>query len=268
MSALNDFVDCLRDHRTKRLVFVTGAGMSLASGIATFRGTDKGAVWKHDVTTLGTLGFFLEDPLESWRWYQARFDGLDGKQPNTGHRALVALEKWQREQGSFLLVTQNIDTLHEDAGSDDFVKVHGSADKIRCPVSTCEHGGTTGVLLKEDFDLGAFKKTPTHKTLPKCPSCGEILRQHVLWFDEYYQSHQDYQWGRVSKGIREMDLLVFAGTSFSVGVTQAFLEEAYNRGVTTFSINPAKEHHPHPHVQCIEEKVEEFLPAVISSLSA
>lgn len=260
------FLDDLRRHRAGNLVVVTGAGMSLASGIPTFRGTDKGAIWKADVTELGTFRFFQHDPVESWRWYQARFEGLDGKLPNAGHKALVEIETWQRERGKFLLVTQNIDTLHEQAESSDFVKVHGSSDKIRCPEPKCEHGGKTGSLVKSEFDLETFRSNPSLETVPKCPACGSCLRQHVLWFDEYYQSHRDYQWGRVQDAMMKMDLLVFAGTSFSVGVTAAFIDAGAHRRVPMYSINPAKEMQPHPAVQCIEAKVEELLPEVVAQL--
>src|SRR4051794_24017544 len=95
--------------RTRGLTLVvTGAGVSLASGIPTFRGTDVGAIWKKDVTELGTRAYFEEDPAGSWSWYLARFDAAVGAVPNPAHQALVALERWQRGRGGrFLLVTQN-----------------------------------------------------------------------------------------------------------------------------------------------------------------
>ncbi len=76
------------------ILVVTGAGISLASGIPTFRGSDKDAVWKRDVTELGTFHYFCMDPVGSWRWYLSRFAALAGAEPNDGHGALVALERW------------------------------------------------------------------------------------------------------------------------------------------------------------------------------
>jgi NAD-dependent deacetylase len=116
------------------LVVVTGAGISAASGIPTFRGTDPDAIWKRDITELGTLAFFHENPVASWQWYLSRFDKVLSAKPNLGHVSIARLERWQLARGGgFLLVTQNIDTLHEQAGSRRMVKVHGSADRVRCP---------------------------------------------------------------------------------------------------------------------------------------
>src|SRR5688572_8040423 len=120
------------------LLVVTGAGVSLASGIPTFRGTDPGAIWKHDLTELATFGFFQSDPVASWRFYLDRFDLVRDARPNLAHRALAALESARAERGlEFLLVTQNVDTLHEAAGSTRMIKVHGSADRVRCSAPGC-----------------------------------------------------------------------------------------------------------------------------------
>ena len=184
------------DVGTGYLVVVTGAGVSLASGIPTFRGTDPGAVWKRDVTELGTNRYFEEDPAGSWSWYTSRFDIVLDKQPNPAHRALAAIERWQVARGGrFLLVTQNVDPLHERAGSERLVKVHGSADRVRCSRHRCVHGAPRGSLPRAGIDMGAFKSEPVAANVPRCPSCGALLRQHVLWFDEFYDEHRDYQWG-------------------------------------------------------------------------
>jgi NAD-dependent deacetylase len=98
--------------RGKLVLVVTGAGVSLASGIPTFRGSDPGAVWANDVTEMGTRDFFERDPVASWRWYGSRFARAAGAKPNAAHHALVALERWQSARGKFLLITQNVDGLH------------------------------------------------------------------------------------------------------------------------------------------------------------
>ena len=90
-------------------------------------------MWKRDVTELGTNRYFAEDPAGSWSWYTSRFDIVLEKQPNPAHHALAAIERWHVARGGrFLLVTQNVDPLHERAGSEWLVKVHGSADRVRC----------------------------------------------------------------------------------------------------------------------------------------
>ena len=227
--------------QTRGLVLVvTGAGVSLASGIPTFRGKDPGAVWAKDVTELGTVRYFRQEPAGSWQWYLGRFEKVLAAQPNAGHRALVELERWQLARGGkFLLVTQNIDPLHERAGSKELVKVHGSAEKVRCSGQGCRLGAPDGWIARAEVDLTAFLANPIDANVPRCPECGALLRQHVLWFDEYYNGHNDYQWTRVLAAAASAELVIFAGTSLSVGVTQLVHEAALERGVPAFSIDPA-----------------------------
>ncbi len=152
------------------VLVVTGAGISLASGIPTFRGTDPDAVWKRDVTELGTLQYFTEDPVGSWRWYMSRFDKVLTASPNPAHDALVELERWQLARGGrFLVVTQNVDGLHRAAGARELVEVHGAADQVRCSVDGCRHGSPRGTLPRPDLDLEAFSADPTEDQLPRCP---------------------------------------------------------------------------------------------------
>lgn len=251
------------------LVVVTGAGISLASGIPTFRGSDPGAVWKNDITELGTYRFFRQDPVESWLWSHRIFGALAGAEPNPAHHALARLERFQLARGgSFLLVTQNIDTLHERAGSRELVKVHGSADRYRCasPLG-CRNGAPDGTLRAEQVDFAPFMADPTLANIPRCPLCGDLLRRHVLWFDEYYNEHRDYQWERVQQAAQTMGLLVFVGTSFAVGVTELFLQAALFSRVPTYSIDPAGQR-PHGRVEVIAERAEVLLPALVDRLES
>lgn len=227
--------------RTRGLVLVvTGAGISLASGIPTFRGKDPGAIWAKDVTELGTVRYFSQEPAGSWSWYLSRFEKVLLAEPNAGHRALVDLERWQLGRGGgFLLITQNVDPLHERAGSRELIKVHGSADRVRCSGQGCRLGAPAGSIARADVDLTAFLADPVDAKVPRCPECGELLRQHVLWFDEFYNGHLDYQWQRVLTAAAEAALVVFVGTSLSVGVTQLVLDAALERAVPVFSIDPA-----------------------------
>src|SRR5262249_37136759 len=159
-------------------------GISVASGIPTFRGSDPGAVWASDVTELGTRAYFERDPVGSWRWYMERFDRVLEARPNAAHEALVALERWHAGRGGdFLLVSQNLAPLRERAGSARLAKVHGSAALGRCARTGCEHGAPHGVLPRARFDLAPFRAEPRLEHLPRCPACGALLRQHVLWFD-------------------------------------------------------------------------------------
>ena len=251
------------------LVVVTGAGVSHASGIPTFRGTDPGAVWKRDVTELGTNRYFEEDPAGSWSWYTSRFDIVLDKQPNPAHHALAAIERWQVARGGdFLLVTQNVDPLHERARSERLVKVHGSADRVRCSRRRCVHGAPHGSLARADIDMDAFEAEPVAANVPRCPSCGALLRQHVLWFDEFYDEHRDYQWDRVLEAAQTMDACLFVGTSFSVGVTDLFLRAGLMTGRRLLAIDPGADASPHPSVTLFREPSEALLPPVCTRIGA
>lgn len=248
------------------LIVVTGAGVSVASGIPTFRGDDPGAVWKKDVTELGTYRYFRSDPVGSWRWYLSRFEKVLDAEPNDAHRALARLERWQTARGGdFLLISQNIDTLHEQAGSERLIKVHGSADRVRCARTGCRLGSPSGSLLRSDIGLEAFLEAPSTKTLPRCPECNDLLRQHVLWFDEYYTEHMDYQFERARQALERMALGLFIGTSFSVGITEMALQAGILWKIPLISIDPTTSLHLKG-LQSLEARSEELLPEVCERL--
>src|ERR1041384_6444376 len=103
-AAAEPLLAALRGLGTSGLLVVTGAGVSVASGIPTFRGNDPGAIWKRDVTELGTRRYFESDPVGSWRWYLERFDRVADARPNAAHEAIVQLERRQIGRGApFLL---------------------------------------------------------------------------------------------------------------------------------------------------------------------
>ena len=246
-------------------LIVTGAGVSLASGIPTFRGTDPGAVWKKDVTELATLRYFCESPEGSWSWYLDRFDKVFGAKPNVGHQALVEIEsKLKTKKKELLLVTRNIDGLHRQAGSKNLVEVHGSAEQVRCVRQRCHFGAPGGSLLRDEIDLTAFRAEPVRRNVPLCPDCQHLLRPHILWFDEYYTDHWDYQWDRVTKAASKANLVVFIGTSLSVGVTSLINTSAQSRYIPIFNLDPAGEEIPG--VRLIKQASEEVLPQLAKLL--
>jgi NAD-dependent SIR2 family protein deacetylase len=259
-------IDTIANERGLVLV-LTGAGISLASGIPTFRGSDEGAVWTRDVMELGTYRYFQRNPVSSWQWYRQRFLTALRAKPNAAHFALAALERWQVDRGGeFLLVTQNIDTLHEQAGAVDFVKVHGSADRARCSGARCPLG-STGTMAVTDLDFAAFEAEPRLETIPRCPECRSLMRPHVLWFDELYTSHADYRWPRVMEACDSMSLVLAVGTSFSVGVTDFVRSKANQRRAQIFIIDPsAQSDLTHSEAVHVREKAEELLPVVAGML--
>ena len=243
------------------IVVLTGAGISLASGIPTFRGSDPGAIWAHDITELATLRYFISDPVGAWRWYRERFLRVLAARPNQAHHALAALERWHaRRRRDFLLVTQNIDTLHERAGSTRVVKVHGSADRCRCADPACRLGAVESIAL-DDIDFAEFDRDPRVAAIPSCPACGTLVRPHVLWFDELYVSHADYQWHVVDAAAPRIRLLICVGTSLAVGVTSFLQSAAADAEAPVFLVDPGERpRDAHRSLVHVRAMAEELLP--------
>lgn len=143
---------------------LTGAGISAESGIPTFRDALTGLWADYRPEDLATPEGFRRNPDLVWNWYRTRRLGLAAAQPNPGHRALAAME---RLVPHFCLITQNVDGLHARAGSRDPVELHGNITRVRC------------------FDCA--RPGPPHsdaETVPRCLSCGGMLRPDVVWFGE------------------------------------------------------------------------------------
>ena len=249
---------------------VTGAGASRASGIPTFRGREPEAVWKQDDIELATRRTFELDPVAQWSWYLRRFERLAEARPNPAHQALVELERWQLERGGdFLLVTQNIDTLHEQAGTARLIKVHGSSDRLRCSRYGCRNAAPAGSLDRQTIDLTDFRLSAERRYLPTCPECGALLRAHVLFFDEMYDEHVDYRFAEVQQSADQAELMIFIGTSFSVGVTELLVRAAAQRGVPRLSVDPGGARQPRwTGIETLPAAAEQLLPAVCEQLVA
>ena len=219
---------------------------------------------------LATRRTFERDPVAQWSWYLRRFERLEAARPNPAHGALADLERWQEDRdGRFLLVTQNIDTLHEQAGSRRLIKVHGSSDRLRCSRRGCDHGAPAGSLPRAAIDLDRFRRAPERRNLPICPRCGALLRAHVLFFDEMYDEHVDYRFDQVLQAGDEARVMVFVGTSFSVGVTELLLRAAVLRGVPRLSVDPGGARQPPwTGIETLGAAAEELLPEVCGRLRA
>jgi NAD-dependent deacetylase len=152
----------------KSITVLTGAGVSAASGIPTFRGQD--GLWKKmRAETLATPEAFEKDPGLVWEWYDWRRSLIRDAQPNGAHHVLA---RWVRERGA-TLITQNVDGLHERAGADPVLRLHGSIWHVRCS-GRCAAGSTD--WLDDRVPIGALP--------PRCPHCGGVVRPGVVWFGE------------------------------------------------------------------------------------
>ncbi|MFN3200665.1 MAG: SIR2 family NAD-dependent protein deacylase [Bradymonadia bacterium] len=238
-------------------LFVTGAGISVASGLPTFRGSDPDAIWSNGVLDKGTLDYFRRFPERSWAWYLSRFDGLRGAQPNAAHLAVAEIE---RKRPLTMLITQNIDELHQRAGSGQHVEIHGSAYKMRCTNRYCEYGHPRGFMPWDEGVLKAFRANPSRKTVPRCSNCGKFLRPHVLWFDESYTSHHDYQFNTAMNWLHEATMIVFIGTSLAVGITEMVIEHGRQTNTPMWIIDPHMSESPSPVLKLIQRAAEDVLP--------
>jgi NAD-dependent deacetylase len=154
-------IDRLRAAR--RVCVLTGAGVSAESGVPTFRGRD--GVWeKYDPSELATVKGFERDPAKVWEWYRLRQRVIAASQPNAAHRVISAMEQ---RYPSFMVLTQNVDGLHQRAGSSSVVELHGSIWRTRC--------SREGIV--------APVSSPIEDIPPVC-RCGALLRPDVTWFGE------------------------------------------------------------------------------------
>ena len=193
--------------RFRSLVVLTGAGISAESGLGTFR--DKDGLWtKYDLEDVATPEGFMRDPALVHGFYNARRRNLVEASPNAAHHALAELERqWP---GEFLLVTQNVDDLHERAGSRNLLHMHGELLKIRC-----ENCGTVSDW-RDDLDQSTG--------CTRCNTTG-YLRPHVVWFGE-----MPFYMERIYAALQRCDLFVSIGTSGLVYPAAGFVAEARRAG--------------------------------------
>lgn len=207
--------------RARSVVVITGAGISAESGIRTFRDTMEG-LWKDfDPQKLATPEAFARDPETVTRWYDWRRRGCLDAEPNPGHVALAEMERKITMRGrKFTLLTQNVDRLHQRAGSDNVVELHGTIMRWRCTQT-----GKEIEPAPEEFE---------HCPMPSPFAQGALLRPCVVWFGEALpQSALDAAFAAVER----CDLFFTVGTSSIVYPAAGFVELAVQHGATTVEVN-------------------------------
>jgi NAD-dependent deacetylase len=202
----------LQDART--LTILTGAGVSAASGVPTFRGA--GGLWRNrQATQLATPEAFAQDPILVWEWYAWRRQVISQCAPNPAHDVIA---RWSGRPG-FTLVTQNVDGLHERAGTRNVVRYHGSIWTLEC----------SGCGRRWD-DL----RVPLDPFPPKCSQCGALARPGVVWFGEAIPPDA----ARAAQAATACDVFLSIGTSSVVYPAAGLIAEARARGAFTVEINP------------------------------
>ena len=201
-----------------RIVAFTGAGISAESGIPTFRGKD--GLWKKfKAEELATPEAFFRNPKLVWEWYDWRRQLIAKAEPNDAHKILVKMEE---EFPDFWVITQNVDGLHQRAGSKKVIELHGNIWKVRC----VDCG-------QESYDYRA----PLPEIPPRCEKCGGLLRPGVVWFGETLPLDALEEAYRLS---READIFIVIGTSGVVYPAAELPYVAKEHGAEVIEVNPEK----------------------------
>lgn len=200
----------------QRVVILTGAGISAESGIPTFREAQTGLWAQYDPQELATPEAFRRQPKLVWEWYAWRRELIGQAKPNPGHVALVEMA---RHVPHFTLVTQNIDNLHQEAGSQGVLELHGNIQRSKC--------FQEGMIVTEWKETGDVP--------PLCPHCGDRLRPDVVWFGEALPGEV------LEKAIAaatQCDILFSVGTSGLVHPAASIPLLAHEQRALTVEINP------------------------------
>ncbi len=203
----------------QNIVALTGAGMSVESGIAPFRG--KGGLWERfDPEKYAHIDAFRKDPQKSWELFRLQIEEVTHAVPHTGYHALVTLERY----GLKSVITQNVDGLHKKTGSRDVVELHGTLSKLRC--DDCSSRKDTLEYMDQIYN----------NTVPKCP-CGAYFRPDVVMFGEPLPTEAMQ---RALELCCESDLVLVIGTSSIVYPAASLPDIARNSGAVIVEINTSK----------------------------
>ena len=228
--------------RPQRIVVLTGAGISAESGINTFR--DSGGLWEnHRIEDVATPDAFSRDPDLVQRFYNARRAQLREVTPNPAHLALAEFEK--NFDGEFLLVTQNVDDLHDRAGSQNLIHMHGELNKSRCTRTQTIHQQLDDITESTQCDCCA---SPT-------------LRPHIVWFGE-----MPLMMDEIYQALDQCDLFLSIGTSGHVYPAAGFVEVARQAGARTVEINKEASLGIDHFQEAIQGLASEKVPAFLKSL--
>lgn len=206
--------------QARHVTVLTGAGISAESGVPTFRDAQTGLWARYDPTELASPQAFRRNPKLVWEWYAWRRELVSQAQPNPGHLALTKLEAYLTSHTSrFTLITQNVDGLHQKAGSQNMVELHGNINRTKC------------------FEEGIIIDTwpPTYEAPPRCPRCGGYLRPDVVWFGENLPSQA---LEAAVEAAHTCDVFLSIGTSGLVHPAASLPYYALQTGATLVEINP------------------------------
>jgi NAD-dependent deacetylase len=230
---------------TEKVFVLTGAGISAESGLATFRDSD--GLWAgHAIEDVCTPEAWDRNPELVWQFYSARREAAAKAAPNRGHIALAELEQ-RLDNDAFFLCTQNVDDLHEKAGSRHIVHMHGELFVSRC-------SGECGRAPRADDAL-----YPTRASVARC-ECGAMMRPHIVWFGE-----TPLEMDTILDQIRKATVMLVIGTSGSVYPAANFVHLARQSRARTIYIGPEAPLNASAFTQVILGKAGEVLPALLQN---
>jgi NAD-dependent deacetylase len=233
-----------------RVAVLSGAGISAESGVPTFR-DDKNGLWaRFDPYELSSAQGWRDNPERVWGWYLWRHYLVGDVQPNAGHRAIAA---WQ-DEARVDVITQNVDDLHERAGSTTVHHLHGSLFEFRCASCGLPYSGALPPMAE-----------PTLEVEPPVCGCGGLIRPDIVWFGEPLP---DGPWQRAVEATEAADVMVVVGTSAIVYPAAGLAELALSRGTAVIEVNPEVTPLTRNATISLRESASQALPGLLQRLPA
>lgn len=244
MNNISELINKLKE--AKSIVVLTGSGVSVESGVPTFR--DGDGLWnKFKPEELASMDSFLKNPQLVWEWYKWRQNLIENVKPNSGHYALAQMEEYfNNNNQAFAIITQNVDGLHKLAGSKNIYELHGNIMRAKC--TRC------------NYKTDSIEKS---EKLPTCLQCGNNLRPDVVWFGEQLPEEEIDKAFELSE---KSDVFLSIGTSSLVYPAAMLPVHAIDEGSYSVEINPEKGPISYLFNQNIKEKSGEALPKIYKSL--
>lgn len=235
-------IAALRDAR--HVCILTGAGVSAESGVPTFRDARDGLWAQYEPQDLATPEAFMADPALIWRWYRWRRELVAEAEPNPGHLAIAQLAELVPR---LTLVTQNVDNLHQRAGSENVIEFHGNIFDDRC------------------FADGSLQTADDTMDIPSCPECGARLRPGVVWFGE---AIPERALNESCAAASDCNLFLSVGTSSLVYPAAGLADLARENGATVVEINPSPTAHSASYAFALAGQSGSAMPKLVNSLMA
>ena len=230
--------------RGKSVVILTGAGISAESGVRTFR--DNDGLWEnHRIEDVATPLAWDNDPVMVWRFYQARRNQMQEVEPNPAH---LAIAEFQKEHGNVILITQNVDNLHERGGSESVIHMHGKLETLRCESSEESYVCMNLEHLSPDF--------------VECSCCAEAsrMRPDIVWFGEMPMFMRE-----IYEAVDNCDVFIVVGSSGHVYPAAGLVDVASQMGARTILVNLEEPVNAESFDEVYTGKAGEILPVLVKT---